>query len=227
MDAKQQAGERAVDYVEDGMVLGLGTGSTAFFAIRKLGQRVRDGLSISGVPTSEQSRAQAEEEGIPLVGLEAVTGVDVTIDGADEIDPAFNLTKGGGGALLREKIVAAASNTEIIVADESKLKDRLGAFPLPVEIVRFAHGYTARRLEGLGCRATLRSDGQDTFVTDNGNYILDCDFGRIDDPPHLESEMASICGVVACGLFVGLADRIVIGCKDGTVRELSEPTPLT
>jgi ribose 5-phosphate isomerase A len=226
MNPKQLAGERAADYVEDGMILGLGTGSTAYFAIRKLGQRVRDGLKVSGIPTSEQSRAQAQEEGIPLVSFEQVDTVDLTIDGADEVDPAFNLTKGGGGALLREKIVASASAVEIIVIDQSKLRPHLGAFPLPVEVVPFASSRTSRQLEALGCNATLRRNGTEAFLTDNGNYVYDCSFGSISAPAQLESNVESICGVVACGLFVGLADRIVVGLDDGTVRELEEPQPL-
>lgn len=226
MNPKQLAGERAVDYVEDGMILGLGTGSTAFFAIRRLGQRVRDGLKVSGIATSEQSRAQAQEEGIPLVTFEQVAAVDLTIDGADEVDPAFNLTKGGGGALLREKIVALASAVEIIVIDPSKLKPHLGAFPLPVEVVPFASFHTGRQLEALGCSATLRRTGTDAFVTDNGNYIYDCSFGSIRAPAQLESDVESICGVVACGLFVGLTNRIIVGLDDGTVQELDEPQPL-
>ena len=137
---KQLAGERATEYVENGMVVGLGTGSTAFYAIQKLGERVRQGLTIRGIPTSEQSRKQAKEEGIPLTDFSQITRIDLTIDGADEVDPAFHLTKGGGGALLREKIVASATRVQIIVADESKLKDRLGAFPLPVEVVPFRRG---------------------------------------------------------------------------------------
>lgn len=226
MDPKQLAGERAVERVAAGMVVGLGTGSTAYFAIRKLGERVRGGLRVRGVPTSEQSRDQALEEGIPLVSLDDVDRVDLTIDGADEVDPAFNLTKGGGGALLREKIVASATVQEIIVVDESKLRPRLGDFPLPVEVVPFAAAHVSRRLEALGCTASLRQADGRAFVTDNGNHICDCRFGRIDDPADLEARVESVCGVVTCGLFVGLAHRIVIGRSDGTVEEREQPQPL-
>ena len=218
---KKLAGERAAAYVEDGMVVGLGTGSTAFFAIQKLGQRITEGLDICGIPTSEQSRIQAESENIPLIGFDKVTRIDLTIDGADEFDPYFNLIKGGGGALLREKIVASLSDREIIVADESKTVAHLGAFPLPVEVIPFGWQAIQRQLVDLeDCHPTLRNAQDNTpFVTDNGNYIIDCDFGRIDDPPTLEKKINALCGVVECGLFIGLTDRIIIGKTDGTIEE--------
>lgn len=222
---KKVAGERAAELVDDGMIVGLGTGSTAFYAIQRLGERVRGGLPIRGVPTSEQSRIQAEREGIPLVDFAEVTCIDLTIDGADEIDPALNLIKGGGGALFREKLVATASTREIIVADESKLKERLGAFPLPVEVVPFGWQFVRLKLEALGCRATLRARENRTFVTDNGNHVLDCAFGAIDDPADLERRIGAICGVVESGLFVGLAHRIVIGKADGSIEERYGPQP--
>lgn len=224
---KQAVGERATDYVEDGMIVGLGTGSTAYFAIQKLGERIEQGLRIRGVPTSEQSRAQAREVGIPLTGFSEVAHIDLTIDGADEVDPAFNLTKGGGGALLREKIVASASQTKIVVVDETKLKDRLGAFPLPVEVVPFGWQVAQKRLEALGCHARLRIQDNAPFATDNGNHILDCAFGRIDDPPTLEQQIVTICGVVECGLFTALAHRIIIGKTDGPLEERTEAKPLS
>ncbi len=226
INPKQVTGERAAEYVEDGMVVGLGTGSTAFFAIKQLGDRVRQGLKIQGIPTSEQSHAQAEAEGIPLTDFAHVNVVDLTIDGADEVDPAFNLTKGGGGALLREKIVASASRSEIIVVDESKMKTRLGAFPLPVEVVPFGWQFTLKCIRELGCEPVLRTSGGATFRTDNGNYILDCPFGVIEAPPVLERDILTTSGVVECGLFTGLATRILIGRPDGSVEELTEPQPL-
>ena len=222
-DPKKAAGEKAAEHVEDGMVVGLGTGSTALFAIRRLGERFRQGLRIQGVPTSEQSRHLAEAEGIPLADLAGLSHVDVTIDGADEVDPAFNLTKGGGGALLREKIVASISRKEIIVVDQGKLKAKLGGFPLPVEVVPFGWQLLQRQLEALGCEAQLRVSGQAPFITDNGNLVLDCSFGTIGDPATLERQVNGICGVVECGLFVGLAHRIVVGKPDGTCVELDEP----
>ena len=220
---KKLAGERAAELAGDGMTVGLGTGSTAFYAIQKLGERVREGLLIRGVPTSEQSRIQAESEGIPLIDFAETTRIDLTIDGADEIDPAFNLIKGGGGALFREKLVATASLREIIVADESKLKDRLGGFPLPVEVVPFGWQYVRLKLEALGWRARLRRRENRPFGADNGNHILDCAFGVIEDPAELERRIAAICGVVESGLFIGLAHRIVIGKADGTLEERVNP----
>ena len=205
------------------MIVGLGTGSTAHFAIRRLGERVREGLRIHGIPTSEQSRIQAEREGIPLTDFDLAARIDLTIDGADEIDPAFNLIKGGGGALLREKLVATASRREIIVADESKLKNRLGGFPLPVEVTPFGWKFVRLQVEALGCRASLRVQENRAFVTDNGNHILDCAFGVINDPADLERRLAAICGVVESGLFVGLAHQVVIGRADGTVEERVKP----
>ena len=225
-NSKQLAGKHAADGARDGMVVGLGTGSTAYFAIKRLGDRVKEGLRIRGIATSEQSLSLAVQFGIPLTDFDEVARIDLTIDGADEVDPAFNLTKGGGGALLREKIVASASELELIVVDETKLVDRLGAFPLPVEVVPFGWRLTEEHLSALGCETSLRRDQERPYVTDNGNYILDASFGRIDDPAELERRIRGICGVVECGLFVGLAHRIVIGRQDGSVEELTEPRPL-
>ena len=220
INPKQLAAERAAEYVEDGMVVGLGTGTTAFFAIQKLGQRVGGGLGICGIPTSEQSRRQAESENIPLIGFDKITRIDLTIDGADEFDPHFNLIKGGGGALLREKIVASLSDREIIVADESKAVAHLGAFPLPVEVIPFGWKAVQRLLADLGCHPALRrARDAAPYLTDNGNYILDCDFGRIDAPPALEAKINAICGVVECGLFIDMTDRIIIGKTDGAIEE--------
>jgi len=216
---KQLAAEHATTHVENDMIVGLGTGSTAYFAIVKLAERVAAGLEVRCIPTSESSARIARELKLPLTSFADVDHIDLTIDGADEVDPAFNLTKGGGGALLREKFVASASDIELIVVDESKLKERLGQFPLPVEVVPFGWQLTQRRLEALGCRAALRRDANGPFSTDNENYILDCSFGRIEDPPELERKIAAICGVVECGIFTDLADRIIIGKSDGTVEE--------
>lgn len=224
---KQVAAERAVQYIEDHTVVGLGTGTTAYFAIDQLGKRVARGLDVRCIATSESSAQLARERGIPLTSFAEVDHIDLTIDGADEVDPAFNLTKGGGGALLREKFVASASNIELIIVDEGKLKQRLGQFPLPVEVIPFGWQLTLRRLQALGCEATLRADAAATFTTDNGNYIIDCSFGRIDDPPALESEIIGTCGVVECGIFTNLASRIIIGKSDGKVEERTERQPLT
>ncbi len=224
---KKMAGERAVEYVDNDMIVGLGTGSTAYFAIVRLADRIRqEGLRIQCIPTSERSATLARELEVPLTSFAETHAVDVTIDGADEVDPAFNLIKGGGGALLREKFVASASRVELIIVDETKLKRRLGAFPLPVEVVPFGWQLTQRRLRDFGCDAKFRSSDRGPFVTDNGNYILDCSFGVIEDPPALEREILGTCGVVECGLFTGLATRIIIGKSDGGLEERTEPAPL-
>lgn len=219
MDAKRIAAERAVDYIKDNMVVGLGTGSTAYWAIKKLGQRVKDGLNISAVATSERSEELAKELGIKLVSFSDVKEIDITIDGADEVDKDFNLIKGGGGALLREKIVAASSKKFIVVVDQSKMVSNLGRFPLPVEIVKFGHEITIRRLEELGCKPSLRLVDNKLYVTDNGNYIIDCNFGVIEDPKDLQNKISLIPGVVDSGLFVNMASRVIVGQQNGVIEE--------
>jgi len=206
------------------MTVGLGTGSTAEYAIRRLAWRVRDdGLRVSGVPTSLRTELLAQELGIPLVDINGVGHIDLTIDGADEIDSAFNMIKGGGGALLREKVVARASRLEIIVVDPAKVVKRLGErWPVPVEVVPFGWAQTARGLRALGCETKLRGVAEDRpDRTDNGNYLLDCRFPVIDHPAELEKKINAVPGVAACGLFIGLAHRMVIGHPDGRceVRE--------
>jgi len=210
---KQAAAASSMAYVEAGQIVGLGTGSTAGHAIRMLGQRVRAGLTIRGIPTSAQTRELAQAEGIPLLPLEQVTRVDVTIDGADEVDPQLQLIKGGGGALLHEKIVAAASARLIVIADSGKLVGRLGRFPLPVEVVPGAWRLLAERLKALGCTPTLRqrADGGAAYVTDEGNYLLDCPFGAIEDPPRLGRALNEMPGVVEHGLFIDMAHVVIIG----------------
>lgn len=207
---KQLAAEAAVDLVEDGMVLGLGTGSTAAFAVRKLGERVRGGLRVRGLPTSEATRRLAEAEGIPLVTFADVTRLDLTLDGADEFDPQLNLIKGGGGALFREKIVAAASSRLAIFADASKRVPKLGRFPLPVEVNPFGWQATAARIEALGAQVTLRGGPEEPFVTDNHGYVLDCAFGAIADPAALEQQLRAITGIAVTGLFVGMASVVFV-----------------
>lgn len=209
MNEKQMVGEKAVEYIKDGMVVGLGTGSTVYYTIKKLGELVRCGLQIKGVPTSEQTAALAEEEGIKFTEFKDIEGIDVAIDGADEIDSNLNLIKGGGGALLREKIIANAASTFIVVADSSKMASRLGAFPLPVEVVPFGIEMTARNIAPLGCIPKLRVKEGKPFITDNGNYVLDCDFTRIESPGELEVKLNMIPGVVENGLFVNSADRVI------------------
>lgn len=212
---KSAAAARAVEMVKDGMRVGLGTGSTAAHAVRGLGARVRAGLKIVGIPTSEATRALAEREGIPLSDLHDSLRIDLTIDGTDEADRRLRLIKGGGGALLREKIVAAASTRLVIVADSTKLVDRLGKFPLPVEVVSFAAPLVAARLEALGAKAVLRrANGSREFVTDEGHGIFDAAFGAIDDPERLAASIDAIPGVVGHGLFLGLAHVVVVARGD-------------
>ncbi len=213
---KQRAAEKSLEYVEDGMVIGLGSGSTAAHAVRLLGPRVRDGLDVRGVPTSRDTRALAEACGIPLTTLDEAGRLDLTIDGADEIDAELRLVKGGGGALLREKIVAAASRRLVIIADSSKLVATLGAFGLPVEVTPFACNVTAAALAATGCRPILRrgADGE-AFVTDEGNNLFDCAYGEIADPAGLARRLNDTVGVVEHGLFLDMADTVIVGRADG------------
>jgi ribose 5-phosphate isomerase A len=219
---KQQAAERAVDLVEDGMTLGLGTGSTAARFIDLVGKRARQGLRVTCVPTSEASRAQAERLGLALVTLDQQPYLDLTVDGADELDDELRLIKGGGGALLREKIVATASERMVVIADHSKRVAVLGAFPLPVEVVRFGVAATRNMIEILasdaGCTGeiAMRLDAQgQPFVSDGGNFILDCAFGRIEEPEALDEALKLVPGVVESGLFLGIADAAILAGPDG------------
>ena len=217
---KKAAAEAAVALVESGMVVGLGTGSTAAFAIDALIRRAREGLSIVCIPTSERSDEQARKGGLALTTFAAHPRVDVTIDGADEIARgSLNLIKGLGGALLREKIVAAATDRLVIVADESKLVDRLGGTsPVPVEVVPFGWETTSARIERLGGRPVLRCGTSGApYKTDGGNLILDCRFGLIDDPVALEAALAQVIGVVETGLFTGMTDRALVASADGVM----------
>ena len=218
MDAKQRVGFKAAELIEDGMSVGLGTGSTAFWLVERLGVRVRDeGLRVRCVPTSRRTEEQARGLGIPLVPLGEAGELDIAIDGADEIGPDLALIKGGGGALLREKLVASAARRFVVIADASKRVDVLGRFPLPVEVVPFAWELTARRVAALTrVEAQLRRDvGGEAYLTDNGNYILDCRCGRIPDPARTERELKALTGVVESGLFVGMADLAVVSTDDG------------
>lgn len=216
---KRQAAERAVEYVESGMVVGLGEGSTAAFAVLRIAEllRVRKLRDILGVPCSRRVEVQARMLGIPLTTLEEHSVVDLTLDGADEIDPDLNMIKGGGGALLREKIVAQASRREIIAVDESKLSPALGAnWPVPVEVIRFGWRTQVSYLESLGAKPALRLAGDGMpFETDQGNLILDCDFGPIADPAQLASRLTERAGIVEHGLFLGLVTEIIVASVDG------------
>ncbi len=218
---KLRAAERALDYVEPGMKLGLGTGSTAVKFVDLIGARVARGLDVLCVPTSIATRAQAEGLNIPLATLEEQPTLDLTIDGADECDESLRLIKGGGGAHLREKIVAASSTRMVVVADDSKRVAKLGVFPLPVEIVPFGWRTTLARVDEAvrmnGCKGpvTVRGSEDDPFVTDNGNYILDCAFGEIDDPGQVASQLSLLPGVVEHGLFIGMTHAAIIAGANG------------
>ncbi|MGX7741864.1 ribose-5-phosphate isomerase RpiA [Rhodopseudomonas parapalustris] len=221
-ELKRRAAAQAMEHVRDGMKLGLGTGSTAKHFVELLGERVRAGLNVVGVPTSEATRADAERCGIKLTTLDEIDHLDITVDGADEVDAHLDLIKGGGGALLREKIVAAASDRMIVIADESKLVDSLGRFPLPIEVIPFGLAATRRALlqvfAAAGCTGELKlRSGKDghAFVTDGGHWILDAHLGRIPDAPRLAQSLCAVPGVVEHGLFVGLARTVVLAGAAG------------
>ncbi len=217
---KRVAAEKATEWVEDGMALGLGTGTTTLHAIIKIGEMVKQGYDLVGVPTSIQTGSIAESLGIPLTTLDEVERLDLTIDGADEVDPQKRLIKGRGGALLREKVVASCTEVEIIVVDDSKMVETLCTrSPLPVEVLPFGHMRTKEKIEATGCEATLRSVGS-PYLTDSGNFIYDCAYGSIEEPAELERELNSFPGVVENGLFLDLADRVIIAGEGGIrIRE--------
>lgn len=221
MNEKQLAGEKAASYVQDGMVVGLGTGSTVYWTILKIAEMVQNGLSITGVPTSKETEKLALEHGIPLIPLEEVSTIDLTIDGADELNDELTLIKGGGGALLREKIIAYHSTHMIVVADSSKVVSDLGSFPLPVEVVPFGYQKTLEVLHDMGCEPTIRKKNDSIFVTDNGNYIVDCALESIPYPSTLHERINQIPGVVDNGLFIGYAEKAIVG-KGSTVTFLQK-----
>ncbi|MBC1335486.1 ribose-5-phosphate isomerase RpiA [Listeria booriae] len=222
MNSKQIAGEKACEFIEDGMVVGLGTGSTAYYMIQKLGDRVAEGLQVTGVVTSKATEKLAKERNIPLMDLNDVGEIDLTIDGADEVDGSYRGIKGGGGALLFEKLVAHASKKSIWVVGEDKVVETLGAFPLPVEVVPFGYKQVERQLEERGYKPELRhfEDGS-IYLTDSQNYILDLHIQAIENPEELNDWLNSLPGVVENGLFLNYASSIVIGYSDGhaEVRE--------
>ena len=221
-NAKRLAAARAAELVRPGMRLGLGTGSTAKHFVDFVGEKVRAGMDLLCVPTSEATRAQAESLGIPLTTLDATPELDLTVDGADEFDPAFNLIKGGGGALLREKIVASASARMVVITDRSKQVPTLGRFPLPIEVIPFGLGATRRQIEkaaaDAGCTGVIDrrvTAAGHVFTTDGGHYILDCAFGEIPHPKRLAEALVAIPGVVETGLFIGLASAIIVADTGG------------
>lgn len=219
-EEKEAAGRAAAKLVRDGDVVGLGTGSTAYFAVVALGERVKAGLKMVGIPTSIKTGDLAREVGIRLTTLDEHPAIDITIDGADEVGPKLNLIKGGGGALTREKVIATASKKMVVVADSSKVVAMLGKFPLPVEVIAFARTVVENRIVSLGGSPKVRKKADGSFyVTDNGNQILDCSFGEIEDPAALARVLSDTPGIVEHGLFIGIAKMALVG-KGGAVEEL-------
>ena len=213
---KKLAAAAALDYVKDGYVVGLGTGSTIRYLLAALEQRVRTGLKITGVPTSEETAELARKAGIPLLSDDDLWPIDVAVDGADQVDPQLNLIKGGGVALLREKIVAANARQMIITVDETKRVSVLGgAFPLPIEVLPFGWRNTAREIEQLGGKTVRRERNSHVFRTASGHYILDLHIARIEDPADLEVRLNRIPGVIECGLFVGRTDVLIVAASNG------------
>ncbi|MEW9109215.1 ribose-5-phosphate isomerase RpiA [Cytobacillus gottheilii] len=213
MDDKRIAAEEAVKYVKNGMTVGLGSGSTVDFMLHALGKRVQEGLQIQGIPSSKKTEKLAKELGIPLVDFSVTTHIDLAIDGADEIDPSLNLIKGGGGSLVREKVVDACADELIIIADSSKVVSALGRFPLPIEVLTFGFEVTAEYIKKLGGDPVLRKKDGEVFISDNGNYILDCSFGHIDDAARLHEKLVELVGVVDTGIFADMADKVIVANK--------------
>lgn len=215
------AAEKAVEAVKDGMIVGLGTGSTALFAIQRLGERIKEGLKIEAVATSVRSEQLAREAGISLRPFAGMEAIDISIDGADEVDKKNNLIKGGGGALLREKLIAFNTKYYIIIVDESKLVDRLGAFPLPVEVLPFGAELTLQQLKKISGEARFRQVGGKNFATDNGHFIVDLPLFPINDPEETNNRLRNVTGVLETGLFLHhLVSAVYVGTKDGQVREI-------
>jgi ribose 5-phosphate isomerase A len=208
---KEVAARASLRFVKDGQVVGLGTGSTAAYFIQLLGEQVKNGLRIRGIPSSVRSGEQAASLGIPLTTLDECQQIDVTVDGADEVDPQLRLIKGGGGALLHEKIVASATKQYVIITDATKRVPVLGKFPLPVEVIKFAQALVAKKIEALGARVILRRNAEGKpYLTDENNYILDCHFGQIRGADGLANKLSDMPGVVEHGLFIGMASVVLV-----------------
>ncbi len=218
--AKEAAGKEAVKFIQDGMIVGLGTGSTAAFFIQGLIDRVRHGLKIRAVSSSKHSANQAKEGGIDVVDIDDVDKIDITVDGADQIDAQNRMIKGGGGAHLREKIVASSSSEMIVIVDETKVVDQLGSFPLPLEVAKFGHKATQKKLENQGFNAALRkNESGDLYITDNENYIIDIHFNKpIDNPEKQDMILRNIPGILETGFFFNLATRVIIGNNQGKIN---------
>lgn len=215
--AKRAAGEKAAEFIKDGMVVGLGTGTTAAYFIDHLVRRCQKGLKITAVASSSKSLEQAKKGGIPVIDINSLTEIDITVDGADEIDPEKQMIKGGGGALLREKILASMSKEMVVIVDESKLVDKLGSCKLPVEILPFAHLATVQKLQRRGYKGSIRQAGSAPYLTENGNYIFDITLSKC-RPQEDHEAILQIPGVIETGFFIGYAGRVVIGFSDGTVQ---------
>jgi ribose 5-phosphate isomerase A len=223
INAKQSAAKRAVQLIQNGMTVGIGTGSTSAFAIDAIGERVKQGLSIKAVASSTRSEESAKGAGISLSAFSEVEGIDLYIDGADEVDRELNLIKGGGGALLREKILAFHSKEFIVIVDSSKLVDQLGKFLLPVEVVPFAMELTGQRLEKLGCSTFIRKEASKPYITDNGNIIVDCDFKKIQSVEWLHNSINAIPGVVENGLFLKtIVSKVFVADDSGEVQVITK-----
>lgn len=222
MNGKQLAAEYAVQFVKNGMTVGLGTGSTSAFAIDAIGKKVQQGLSLKAVASSVRSEEQAKKVGISLVPFSEVESIDIYIDGADEVDKDLNLIKGGGAALLREKILAFNSKEFVVIVDSSKLVEHLGKFLLPVEIIPFAMELTLKQLQKAGCTTSTRTENNKPYITDNGNLIIDCDFKKIENVERLHQFINSIPGVVENGLFLkDIVSRVIVGYDNGEVKVIT------
>ena len=218
-EIKKRTGIYAADFVNNGMTIGLGTGSTVLFLIQELGKRVQQGLQLTIVPTSSRTETLARDLNINIADLNDIDKLALTIDGADEVSPQLQLIKGGGGALLQEKIVAAASGQLIIIVDESKMVEHLGKFPLPVEVIQFGYKQVERKILSMGCtKVELRLKENKPFITDHKHYILDCYFEKINDPSSLNTTLHNMPGVVETGLFVNMATKIIVGHEDGRIE---------
>lgn len=220
---KKAAGDAAAKLIQDGMLVGLGSGSTSAYFIAALSQRCRDGLKIEAIASSSASYQLAQNGGIPLVDPNTLTWLDMTVDGADAVDPQKRLVKGGGGALLREKILAKMSKEMVVIIDQSKLVPSLGEFPLPVEILPFAYKATIHHIEAMGLKGKLRqNEGGGQYITDNNNFIFDIFFnGALQAPERLEKDLTAIPGVIETGLFINIAGRVIIGMDDGTINVMN------
>ncbi|WP_238948460.1 ribose-5-phosphate isomerase RpiA [Clostridium sp. YIM B02569] len=215
MDQKRVAGEKSTEYIKDGMILGLGTGSTAYYMIKKVGELIKNGMKIKAVATSKSTESLARELKIPLLSIDEVDRIDLAIDGVDEIDNEFNAIKGGGGALFREKIVASLANEVIWIMDESKLVDGIGEFPLPVEILPYGYKHVIKELQDYSLNPKIRMKEEEIFVTDNGNYIVDLHIGTPMNINDVYNKVNRITGVLETGLFINMCNRIIIGTNSG------------